>query len=99
MPYLIHIGGHSTKISLNCKPMFEHSFGHGIEKLDNMTGRQAYSELWPAVAMIYRPDDYDLLKKMEPVNNFGNLKEARHFLVDLMELCSDNPEEIVSVQS
>lgn len=98
MPYTVRIAGESTKVTTNLGAMFKFALGKELVALDNLTGAQAYHDLWPAVAMIYRPDDIETLKGMEPKNGHGTVKLARHFLVDLLELCSDNPTEILSVE-
>lgn len=97
MPFIVKIGAEQKRVTCNVQNMFVHALGSPLESLDNMTGHEAFSQLWPAVAMIYRPDDYSTLVAMEPKNGNGNIDTARHFLVDLMELCSNNPTEILSI--
>ena len=97
MPYVVDVDGNTTRITTNIKPMLEWALGKPLESLDNTTGRQAYHDLWPAVAQIYRPDDLDTLTLMEPKNGYGTVDDTRHFLVELLELASNNPNEVFTV--
>jgi len=98
MPYVVRLAGESTRITTNCKKLFIHALGKKLTALDNMTGAQAYHDLWPAIAMLYRPDDRETLLAMENAKGYGTLKQAGHFLFEILQLCSESPDEILSVE-
>jgi hypothetical protein len=96
MPYRVKFAHVEETITLNLDDIFKIAIGGKLTKLDGLTGREAYHELWPAVAMIYRPDEQDMYKKLEP-KGWGTLKEAQHFLTDMLELVALNPDEKFTV--
>lgn len=97
MPYRVQFAGITQKITLNLDPIFKVALGKELPSLHGLTGREAYHVVWPAVAMIFRPDDLSTYKALEP-KKYGTLLEAQRFLVDVLELCTYNPTETIIVE-
>jgi len=98
MPHRIVFGHTKLKITINLDPIMQLALGCDLEDLHEMTGRTAYHKLWPAVAMIYKPDQAEVYAKLEPVQ-YGRVVDAQNFLVDMLHQCFYQPDAIIYIES
>lgn len=98
MPYWARVEDKARRVTTNVGKIFTRCIGEPLPTLDGKTGREVYDIVWPAVATIFHPEMKDILINLQPANGFGNLGDARRFLVDVMEMASDHPEEIMEFE-